>query len=282
MTGHHDPDLSHLTPLFLALHIPSQVGLAILILTFLFAKNISRHPTLINFCFSWVIYSLSYCILIYSGKKASTSPPGIVCRAQAALIHGAPTMASVAGLAVVVQIWSTLRAPEHWSTSTGPQWPWSTSLTLTLALPYVVFFAFTTASAVLGNKYPETVDDSNGLYCTIHKSPFRLHGVPLFTAAVLALVIGFEVAMGIRYCRLWTRISNAFPLADRRPSMSLVLRVTLFNFYSLIALTSSVFFLSDTLIAWPYMVCATIPLGAVLVFGTQKLGLIPRMGCLEA
>lgn len=57
-------NLEHLTPLYLALQIiGGQIGLPIIITTILFSKRISRHPTLINFCITWVIYSISYCIL---------------------------------------------------------------------------------------------------------------------------------------------------------------------------------------------------------------------------
>jgi len=49
---------------FLALHIAGgQVGLPIIILTFILSKNVHRHPTLINFCITWSISSIAYCLL---------------------------------------------------------------------------------------------------------------------------------------------------------------------------------------------------------------------------
>lgn len=55
---------NNISSLYLACLIGGgQVGLPILIATFLFAKKVYRHPTLINFCITWVIYSVSYSML---------------------------------------------------------------------------------------------------------------------------------------------------------------------------------------------------------------------------
>lgn len=47
----------------LMLIIGGQVGLTLLVLTLLLWKGIQRHPTLINFCITWIIYSTVYCLL---------------------------------------------------------------------------------------------------------------------------------------------------------------------------------------------------------------------------
>jgi hypothetical protein len=64
MTYEFSPDLGHLRTAYLVLHIiGGQVGLPIMVLTFLLCKNVSRHPTLVNFCITWIVYSVSYCLL---------------------------------------------------------------------------------------------------------------------------------------------------------------------------------------------------------------------------
>lgn len=67
-------------------------GLPILIVVFLFAKHVSRHPTLTNFLFSWVLYSVSYSLLKYSTVEATQDTQSVICLVQSALIHGTPIM----------------------------------------------------------------------------------------------------------------------------------------------------------------------------------------------
>ena len=53
-----------LTGVFLALHISGGiVGLPVAVFTIIASKQVSRHPTLINFCITWFISSLIYTLL---------------------------------------------------------------------------------------------------------------------------------------------------------------------------------------------------------------------------
>ena len=57
-------DLSDLTSVFFAIHLAGgHIGLPILVATFLLSKTAKRHPTIINFCITWIIYSVIYCLL---------------------------------------------------------------------------------------------------------------------------------------------------------------------------------------------------------------------------
>ncbi|TFK36963.1 hypothetical protein BDQ12DRAFT_232379 [Crucibulum laeve] len=262
MDGSEVPELGYLAPVYLGLHIAGgQVGLPIIIATFLLAKNVTRHPSLINFCITWVIYSVCYCIL---GDVNDINSP--VCFAQSALIHGAPTMSAVSTLVVVVEIWWTFREP---TASRGTRWPRNTRLTLGLTLPYIAFVVFTLISGVLQNQHPDLLI-TNGLYCTYAGDPFRRWGVSVFCVTMLILIIIFEIAIGVRFYRLYRQIRSVFPLADRKTSPTLVIRVLIFNLYSVITLSAGILFLTDTLRAWPFMVQAALPITATIIFGTQQ------------
>ncbi|KAL1670684.1 hypothetical protein GGF50DRAFT_93597 [Schizophyllum commune] len=260
------PNLQHLTALYTFLHVAGGlVGLPIIIATVLLSRHASRHPTMINLFISLFIYSLSYLLLIFGRQQEEqfdpAGKPSALCQAQQALVHGAPTMS----------MWNTFRTPHSPITITNyAWWPHSAGLTFSLALPYVVFIAYTVASAVLGAKYPETVNASNGLYCTILKDPFRHYAVPGYTAVALLFVIIFEVLAGIKLYKSWTSISRMFPMARRQTTIYMFTRVVIFNVYSIITLSASAIFLADALSAWPYFVQAGLPLAAVVVFGTQK------------
>ncbi len=58
------PDLLAFRSAYLGLHISGGlVGLPLLILTLLFCDEIPRQPDLINFCITWVIFSISYILV---------------------------------------------------------------------------------------------------------------------------------------------------------------------------------------------------------------------------
>lgn len=49
--------------LFISLQvIGGQIGLPLFIATMLLARSVKRHYILVNFCFSWIVYSVAYCL----------------------------------------------------------------------------------------------------------------------------------------------------------------------------------------------------------------------------
>ncbi|KAG2022953.1 hypothetical protein CC2G_000665 [Coprinopsis cinerea AmutBmut pab1-1] len=264
------PDLRTYFPVYLALHIAGgHVGLPVLVATCLCSKSVLRHPTLVNFFTTWIIHSVASCLLLYStGLKAidPNTPPGPLCLAQSALLHGTLPMCATATLVVVIQAWSTFRQPElankNWSRSSG--------LIAKLVVPYIVFFVYTTVTAVLQHYTPEYVNASNGLYCTYYKDPFRRYGVTVYCIVTLSLILLIELAIGLRYFFMWKHITTVFPLADRSTSPAIAVRLTLFNVYSIFSLATGITFVSNNPQPWPYIVQAGMPLAVALVFGCQK------------
>ncbi len=49
--------------LFLAFQIVGGLGNIVMLITALVSRRVVRHSTWINFCFTWIIYSLSYTLL---------------------------------------------------------------------------------------------------------------------------------------------------------------------------------------------------------------------------
>ncbi|KAH7886119.1 hypothetical protein F5I97DRAFT_1877770 [Phlebopus sp. FC_14] len=275
MSGNsHPPNLRYLAPVFLGLLVTGgQVGLPIIVLTALVSKNVSWHPTLINLCVTWMIYSVIYCLYLYSGANEQ-NPHRTLCTVQASMVHGASPMSVVASLMVVVQMWSTIQRIQSISLEKIPR---GLRLGLMLAPPYVVFVGFAVGVAIVATSEPQIVYPSNGLYCKIYIE--RLSAVvPSFCAAVLSVILCFEVAISVQYYRQWTAIRRSFPLVIRQPSTRLWFRVGLFCLYSWVTLTSAILFLSDENTALAYMMPATIPLTSVLVFGMQK-DIISSWGC---
>ncbi|KIJ22088.1 hypothetical protein PAXINDRAFT_165374, partial [Paxillus involutus ATCC 200175] len=260
------PDLRHLTSVYLALLIMGgQIGLPIIVLTALVCKKVTWHPTLINFCITWIIYSVIYCLYLYSGANEYNTYHK-VCMVQASMIHGAAPMAVVAGLAVVVQTWTTI---QHFQCTILDKIPRALHLFLMVAPPYLVFVGFSVGAGIFAILQPESVYPSNGLYCSIYAKHLGVI-VPSFCAAVVSIILSLEIAISIQYCRQWRNIKRSFPLVARKPSTSLCFRMGLFCLYSWVTLSSAILFLSDRQTEVTYMLPAALPLTSLLVFGLHK------------
>ncbi|KAJ7597521.1 hypothetical protein C8J56DRAFT_322012 [Mycena floridula] len=273
---------SPLVILYITIYSVGGLGLLLLLATYFFStKLMFRHPTLVNFWLTWVIYSISYSLLVYSGTEYNPSreswyPPPLLCRVQSAMIHGAPPMSAVSGMIVVLQTWLAI----HSSFKNGSKqsfhvkkWPSGLRMASVLVLPYLVFLVFAVASAIVGNQSLDNMNGSNGIYCTLNQSGFDQYAVPIFCTVMLLVLISIEVVVSIRYYICWRNTSKLFPLVCRRVSPSLVMRILLFNLYSIATLGTTIIFLATkgSIHNWfPYLVQAALPLVAFLVFGTQK------------
>ncbi|KAI0803333.1 hypothetical protein BC629DRAFT_120101 [Irpex lacteus] len=149
--GTNEYDSSALRSVYLALHIAGgHIGLPILVLTFFISKRVHRPATVINFCITWIVYSVSYTLLFYGGYHDHRKPPFELCFVQAAMIHGSPPMAAVAGFGVVVQAYTAYQLPwQNWNPKWVSRLPgWLVTVAIVLP-PYLAFMAFATASAIV-------------------------------------------------------------------------------------------------------------------------------------
>jgi len=239
-----------------------------LTLTLLLSSTIPRQPTLINFCITWVINSISYSLTAFGGKIQHA--PFSLCHVQASMISGAPSMSAVATFLVVLQIWRTFRNPLTRTAHRQRRCSGHARLILTLCQPYIVYIIFLIISVVLQIKYPHSLDRSNGLYCTVTGIPFRRWSVPISSAIVLSLTLAFEISIIIRYYSGRKRIAASFPLASITTSRGLIIRITLFNVYLVVTFSATIVFLSGKVEAWAYMIQASVPLAAFVLFATQR------------
>lgn len=84
-----------------------QVGLPLFVATMLVSSKVKRHMTLINFCWTWIIYSIVYCLTYaafvslvipfklintllraYNGQRNFEGAGAKLCTVQAVLTHG--------------------------------------------------------------------------------------------------------------------------------------------------------------------------------------------------
>ncbi|KLO13760.1 hypothetical protein SCHPADRAFT_967959 [Schizopora paradoxa] len=266
-------DLATLQPVWLTLHIAGgQVLLPLAVLTFLFTSNFAgRHLTLINFCITWIIYSVLYCILLYSGQaRGAADSPSSLCFAQASLIHGAPPMAVTAGLEMVLQLWIVQRGATQGTFGFFQKLPRWAKNTLILCPPYIAFVGFSVFTMLYSLNNENMTFALNHVYCTVQNYNFSVI-VPSFCAVALSGIVFVEGVIGYNWYKMRSHNNGLFN-GLRQPgkySTSMSLRVGLFTLYSLITLSACILFVSNTNTVYPYMIESTLPLVAFLVFGTQ-------------
>ncbi|KAJ7162082.1 hypothetical protein C8R46DRAFT_1103412 [Mycena filopes] len=236
-------------------------GIPLVLLTAAFSKKVQRHPMLINFCVCWFIYATSFTLLLYSGTQIGPEPPLQLCIIQASFIYGTPVMTSMAGLAFVIHLWFSLK------TGASQQAQRLRSFLLLIS-PYVLFLGFTVAMVILGSFNPETVSRSRYLfYCTINLPV--VNAVPGTSAIIMAMVCVFEVLIGIKLYRHHKAFKGMSRTASNGPPLHLFIRVGIFSAYSLLALVACIAFWSSSGDNLPYIIQASLPTAAFLIFGTQ-------------
>ncbi|KAM5533458.1 hypothetical protein V8D89_012896 [Ganoderma adspersum] len=220
-----------------------QILLPLLVLTLLFSRTVTRHPTIINVCVTWIIAGIVSSLLFYTGKHVGPEPEKDMCIAQMALIASAPPMTSVAALALVYYTWSTFR---HSKLHTGPRAPISRLTTICLLVaPYAVYACFVAVGTHLGLQYPERVDRSRRLlYCSIDNAIYN-NVIVLFTAGVCLLTAALQAYLFVKLSHSGTLLRRA--ASGTTPDLHIAVRVGIFVAY--IVATSSVM-LSTLSPAW--------------------------------
>jgi len=89
---------------FFTLLISGGVGHAAVLLTMVLSTRVHRQATWINFCATWIIYSLSYILLMLFGQATGPPPNVALCVTQSALTYGAPVLTAYSALSLILQL----------------------------------------------------------------------------------------------------------------------------------------------------------------------------------
>ncbi|KAF7338008.1 hypothetical protein MVEN_02024700 [Mycena venus] len=128
-----------------------HLGIPVVLLTAAFSKKVQRHPVLISFLATWVIYATPFTLV----KLAQSLP---YSSAYFKLPSYMESQTPMAGLALVLHLWFSLVK--------GATGRWSI---VPLASPYILFIVVSVTMAVIGSLNPETVSRSRSLlYCNIN------------------------------------------------------------------------------------------------------------------
>ncbi|KAH8119186.1 hypothetical protein DFH11DRAFT_427971 [Phellopilus nigrolimitatus] len=241
-----------------------HVGVPSVLVTLFYAKGLRRHPMLINFLVTWVIYSTSFCVLLYLGKQFGPEPTYGLCVFQASAIYGTAVMTATAGLSFVLNLWLTLRAMSN-NKSVVDQSNWR-NIAL-IASPYVTFAIFVIFAAIFGSTNPSLVTRNRYLfYCTINSKAMDI--IPAVSAMIMFTIILFEALIAFKLYHMHKAFVHM--RSNGGPPMHLVVRVGVFSVYSFLAIIACIGFWSRAGAELPYIIQASLPTAAFLIFGTQK------------
>jgi len=261
------PEIVKFTGLFATMHIiGGQIGLPLVLAAMFFSKDLRkrRPPMLINFFLSWVVFSIIFCLLIYTGNESSFITDTPVCYTQAVMIHGAVPLTVSTTFSLVLQLWFGLHYPGGFTTNKVLRAVVTTAM---LIFPWVAFFAFTIVSIVIAVEQPVLVNNTASYYCTIRFQPL-LFTVPSYAAVVVTAAVGFEIAIIVFILRRWNSMHK---LRGSNPALfSMLVRIIIFSVYGFMSLGACVAFISSVQDAAPYLIEASLPLAVFLVFGVRS------------
>ncbi|KAF8500696.1 hypothetical protein JB92DRAFT_890701 [Gautieria morchelliformis] len=207
-----------------------------------FSRKVNRDPTFLNFCLTWIFSSIVFSILLYRGTDGNTvdNSLGIVtssiCVLQAALTQGAQVMTTGSTLALVAQLWLSLRASIRGDSAKGiKQARWVTYALL--LMPYILFMVFTLPSVVpgmgevvvMGSHLQRSIPTN--FYCAVILLNPLIRAVSGATLALLMMAMVFDVLIVRMLYRHWKvfRHSGTGWQKNAVVPLSILLRVILFS-----------------------------------------------------
>ncbi|KAI3615459.1 hypothetical protein WG66_011898 [Moniliophthora roreri] len=249
-----------LVNLFVAFQLFGLFGSIITCASALYS-SVQRHPTWYSFIASWIISCFSYSLLFFGGQLFAPKPSLGLCTAQASLVYGAPPITATATLGLVTQIWFSVHSALRGRTFTR-QRLWGIVI---LFAPYILFVCIFTESLVIALVQPKSVRRTgSGMYCNT--------GVPIpgrLSAALVSVVL--LIALGIEIRIIIALRRNYKDLKSNAQTMNLIIRVLAFTLFGVIAIVLGVYFTFTVHHgAELNVLVSTLPVAAVLVFGTQK------------
>ncbi|PAV18904.1 hypothetical protein PNOK_0574700 [Pyrrhoderma noxium] len=288
------PDMSQssfVKAFFTLLILGGYLGMGLILLTIAFSSKVRRHPLFVNFLLCLMIYTTSFCFLLFAGHQFDgEGKPLFLCVIQVSFIYGSQVMAILAGLAMVFNVWLKVRilaqAVENTQVveenvynevfgnelyeKTYQRHAFWTTIAL-LALPYLVFLFVAMIFILEGQRHPLIFDiASNEVYCKLQKSTQT--SVPTISGMLIFIGIGLIVLVGkdlltYRKRMIWPKPKSHL---SKQVRFSLVVRLGLLMMCCLFSFLAAVIASLRSGGKFTPIVQALFPLLTFFIFGSQK------------
>ncbi|RDB27558.1 hypothetical protein Hypma_003850 [Hypsizygus marmoreus] len=263
MDGHHYRNHS-LVQAFVALQIIGGSAFVLVVLSAFVAQRRggSRHPTFFSFCFSWIIFCISYALLSFAGQQVAVPGPDHgLCVVQAALVYAAPPLAGSATVSLVTHLMLNVLS----ALSESPMKRRSSMMSVILVLvPWITWVAVLVGVLLFGVHHPDLVGLSpNGTFCALVKT-----SLPKLTSvwATIASTVLFsqEVIVAVLLYR------NRDIISGFGQSIAMAIRIGVFTIMGIAAIAVAlVFTVTEKRGVQFDVLLASIPLSAAVIFGSQ-------------
>lgn len=245
--------------------------LPIILLTMIFSKNVRRGPLLINFVVTAIEVSIFSCLLLYAGVAyGKEDPPFGLCLAQASLLVGSSPAMNVAGLLIVHQMWSSLRAVTS-GRELETERMTRVRVVSSVVVPHVFSLIFIIATAATGSRSPDMVTKSqSGFYCTIGGHVDDGSTVVSIILSLCTLILEVWTLL-ILYSK-WSSnmLDMKLPHTTLAFNIRFIKRVVILDLFIMAAFFTSLLRQFNSMFAEVYHFSfCLVPLGVALVFGTQ-------------
>jgi len=248
--------------IWMALQLVGVIFLPLALLVIVLSPSVKRNPTVTNLLNTWFLSAIIFLLLFFAGKDTGPEPPIALCIAQSSLVYASIPMNSTAALSLVLDLWFTVQI------ALNPTWGRSWArwrMPLLLAAPYVACLIYFIAALAASIQFPEDISRArNFFYCSLDGHGIG-HFTGIFCSVVMFIVVVLECIVGVKMYRNWRVARTGEGL-----SISNTIRITAFSAYGALAGISALISIWRPDDPLPYMVLATLPIAAFLVFGTQK------------
>ncbi|EJD03173.1 uncharacterized protein FOMMEDRAFT_156547 [Fomitiporia mediterranea MF3/22] len=301
---------STLVGLFFAiLIIGGHIGIPLILLTISLCKKLQRHPLLLGFLTSWVLYTTSFCLLLYTGHQYDDEKPLALCITQLSMVYGSAISTPLSGLALISNVCTitSLRDFEGGtytevrfglglvksgevivSQQTILRKSWMKGMNLAksfqlLIIPYAAFVLVAVFFAIEVSQEQSSIDRSqNSLYCARSNE----QGVPYISTIIILACVVFEILIIWKLVKLRRKFEVSKDKLKADMSVRLFIRTGIFTIYGGLSLLAAVqfWFESRSNFMFAHIIQASMPFAAFLIFGTQKdlltaWGILPLALC---
>ncbi|KAF8211691.1 hypothetical protein K438DRAFT_1807733 [Mycena galopus ATCC 62051] len=243
---------------FFGLQLGAEVCMFIILLTALGSPTVKRNSTWYTFCFSWILFCISYTFTFIIGQQ--NSPTFGPCVTQAAAIYAAPILTGFTTLALAIDMLLGVRAAI--TTQIQPARRYSITLAL-LIVPFVVWLSMFLGFLAFGVSNPTLVRmGPNGTYCDLNSyTPSKISGLIVVLTTLLTLISEGYVA---------TRLFRNRNLLHDRRFAAMAIRVMVFSLLGALGLGIGFAYVLFSEQAPAFDIStALLPVGAVITFGTH-------------
>lgn len=228
---------------------------------FILRDSFSRSWLFLHFCFSWVIHSVGFCILLYSGNATGPEPAFVPCIIQVVLVYIAPVLSSSFLCALVYHLCFTIEAVMNSKTGTS-----KLRMMTLITGPYFVSLIPAFAVCVTAMNRPELVLRGDDYHCSIWFRPLTIinasiAAIFLISSVVLQFRIGFVLYRNRLVLKQVT--VQGFNL------LHLFIRLSLFMVITVVGAAMALVAVLDPTNKARIVYQASLPLLAFLTFGTR-------------